>query len=394
MADAEFDSVLENANLGAEPSDDYIEGLDVLDDVVRDCMLVSKGFAGIPAPTSRHFYASVLFTALISRAVSLVNLAPHSKWSEKVIEHWDYASATGIVRTMLEARLAFYYLCTDPCPEEEWEVRWNLFTLHDCMSRRRMFEALEQDEQVQAFEEQAEELRERLLSNPFFQTLAAGQQRKYLNGQSAYLMPMEDIAERAGVEKKFFRWIYVLLSSHVHCLPMSFYRMGMGDDQRGRGLPSPAEQGYTILCHSLATSLLGATRDEVCVLFEGMERQTPIVEELIEEKIAEAVAQPDKFAIGEMVELFKSEEIRLEVKRIDEEKIEATYYHEPYGAVVLRRVEAEDSEVELSDLDPFFWSIQANGKAVSEGMLSQIVQEPHVYKIDHTERSIKFKTVQ
>ena len=124
-----------------------------------------------------------------------------------------------------------------------------------------MFHALKEDAHVEGFEKQAEELRERLRSNPFFQALTEGQQRKYLNGQSAYLMPLEDIAERAGVEKKLFRWLYVLLSSHVHSLPMSFYRIGNGEEERGRGLPSPVEENYTSLCHSLATTFLTATRD-------------------------------------------------------------------------------------------------------------------------------------
>jgi hypothetical protein len=41
-------------------------------------------------------------------------------------------------------------------------------------------------------------------------------------------MPLEDIGERVGVDKQTFRWLYVLLSSHVHGLPMSFYRIGGG----------------------------------------------------------------------------------------------------------------------------------------------------------------------
>lgn len=65
-------------------------------------MYVSKGYAGIPAPTGRHFYASVLFTVLITRGVSLLTLAPHTPWVDKKIEHWDYSSLAGIARTMIE----------------------------------------------------------------------------------------------------------------------------------------------------------------------------------------------------------------------------------------------------------------------------------------------------
>src|SRR6478609_983177 len=79
-------------NIGAEPSADYQRALSVLDNVVRECITVSKQYGGLRAATQKHFYASVLFTAILSRSVSLLMLAPHSPWASKMIEHWDYAS--------------------------------------------------------------------------------------------------------------------------------------------------------------------------------------------------------------------------------------------------------------------------------------------------------------
>ena len=61
---------------GTEPSSDYLRALEVLDDVVRECIFLSRAHEGIPSPGGRHFYASVLFTSLISRAVSLLNFSP------------------------------------------------------------------------------------------------------------------------------------------------------------------------------------------------------------------------------------------------------------------------------------------------------------------------------
>ena len=118
-------------NVPPELSIDYSEALDLLDNVVRDCIGVSRQYAGIRAPSGRHFYASVLFTSLISRGISLTILAPHSPWAHKMIEHWDYASAAIITRTMIELRSAFHYLCVDDCCEEEWQCRWNLLCLHE-----------------------------------------------------------------------------------------------------------------------------------------------------------------------------------------------------------------------------------------------------------------------
>lgn len=390
---ADFDGLLDRANFGKEPSDHYKERLDALDNIVRECMHVSHGYGGIPAPTSQHFYASVLFTVLVTKGVSLLSLAPHSPWAAKQIEHWDYATAAVIARTMLEARLAYYYLCTDPSPVEEWQCRWNLFNLHDCTSRKRLFDALGQQDQVAGFDEQADELRERLKANEFFSALPGGQQKKLLNGQTAYLMPLEDIAERAGIEKAEFRYLYVLLSSHVHSLPMSFYRMGDGHEDRGRGLPSPIEENYTSLCLSLACSLLVRTRDELHVLFKGLAKpKEPQPDpQKVEDKIEEAAAQPDGFPVGDVVEVFQSEEIRMEVKRVDVENIEIRYYHMPSNTLVLTRFDGERG-VGLTDIDPFFWTIEVDGSPPSEEMMEELGKVRYAFKVDHLKHKLAFKT--
>jgi hypothetical protein len=258
-------------NVPPPPSEDYLKALDMFDNVLRECMFVSRDYGGLPAETGKHFYASVLFTSLISRSVSLAMLAPHTPWATKMIEHWDYASAAIILRTMLELRAAFHYLCVEACSDDEWQCRWNLLNLHDCISRKRLFEArAETTSQAVKFDAEAENLRERLKSNAHFLTVA--NQKKLLNGQTPYLYPIELMLEKAGLEKETYRFFHVLFSSHVHGLPMSYFRMGEQD--RGRGMPSEVEQGYTTICLSLAATLLAATRDEDHELFKTRKQAT------------------------------------------------------------------------------------------------------------------------
>lgn len=257
----DHEEVFRTGNIGGEPSPDYLKSLDVLDNVVRDCIFVSRKYGGIQAPTSKHFYASLVFTALLTRGVSLVCLAPFSKWANKMIEHWDYASATTIVRTMLELRGAFHYLCIDDSTDDEWACRWNLLNLHDCNSRKRLLEAFgKEPDQVALLERQAEEIRDRLKQNSFFVRL--DNQKRLLNGQTAYLYPIEDMLEKAGIEKKTYRGLHILFSTHVHGLPMSYYRIG--EQERGRGIPSPVEEGYTSLCHSLGAARCWQQREMKC----------------------------------------------------------------------------------------------------------------------------------
>lgn len=258
----------------AAPSANYLETIQMLDSVVRDCSQVSRRFGGIPSPTAKHYYASVIFTAMCTRSVSLAILAPCSPWSDKVIEHWDYGSLTGIARTLLELRFAFSYLCSEEIPEAEWQCRWNVFNLHDCSSRIRMFHAFDVladtpdcTDELSGLHAQADELRSRLISNSYFLALSEKQQKKFLKGESAYLLPLEEIAVTAGFGKEQYRFFNVLLSSHIHALPMSFYRIG---EERGRGLPTQVEENYSSMCLSLACTVLTGTRDEMIEMFDPL----------------------------------------------------------------------------------------------------------------------------
>lgn len=265
------EEILAAGNPAPPLSIEYSETLNVFDNVVRDCITVSRQYSGIASPTTKHFYASVLFTSLISRGISLAILAPYSPWANKMIEHWDYASAAVITRTMIELRAAFHYLCIDECTEEEWQCRWTLLKLHDCLSRKRLFEArTETSGHSVQFELHAVELRSELQTNSHFMGLS--QQKRLLNGQTAYLFAIEDMAENAGIKKEDYRFLHVMFSSHVHGLPMSYFRMG--EQERGRGLPSPVEETYTSVCLACAADILATTRDEVRTLFDTIATDT------------------------------------------------------------------------------------------------------------------------
>lgn len=386
IADIEID-----AQLGEEPSAGYLKSVEMLDNAVRECMYVSKGYAGIKSPSSRHYYASVLFTALITRGVSLAILMPHTPWAEKVIEHWDYASAAGVVRTMLELRIAFFYLCVDPCSEDEWQTRWNIFNLHDCVSRIRLFDAADEIPAQEGLKLQADELRARLTSNTYFQSLPDGQRKKFLHGQSAYLFALEEIAERSGVEIKNFRLIYLLFSSHVHGLPMSFYRIGAGAEERGRGLPSPVEKHYTSLCLSLASKFLVSTRDELKHLFLDFRKQADLkIATLSEQGATVQTPAGNSMVVGEMKVFAETDDLQIEVVKIDDSELEIHYRHKLTGEAVLRRVESEAGNY-LTYLDLAFWNIFLNGDAVTEQQLAVIEGKSYAFQVNHKSRTLHFK---
>lgn len=399
----ELQDVIDGGAWGPEPGKNYLESLDMLDNVVRECIFVSRGYAGIAAPEGRHYYASVLFVALITRGMSLLNLAPFSPWTAKKIEHWDYASMTGVVRTMIELRAAFHYLCTDPCSQEEWYCRWNLFNLHDCVSRIRLFTAQKNDEQVAGFEVQAEELRERLRTNAFFQALDPKRHKKLLHGQTAYLFPLETLMEKAGMEVETFRMLYILFSTHVHALPMSFYRLGGDNPERGRGLPSPAEEGYSSLCLTLAATLIVASREEMHVLFEGLEQDPAYVAMQqaegadgqpageAEDGDAEAEAGAD-LKIGESASVDVSEDIRITYMRAADDEIAVAYVHRPSGETVFEGIISEAEGLQFDSFDPYYWEISVDGERTTLAAVERMIAAEFLMRIDLEGRRILFKT--
>lgn len=390
------DEIVSFSRLGGKPSDDYMCRVDMLDNVVRECMYVSRSYGGIASPSAKHYYASVLFTALVTKGVTLAQIMPFTPWVDKKIEHWDYASAAGIVRTMLELRIAFYYLCSEECDETEWECRWNIFNLHDCVSRIRMFSALENNEEVTKLSPTADEIRDRLRGNAFFDILPDKKKKTALNGQSAYLFPLEEIAEKAGVEKTQFRWLYVFLSSHVHSLPMSFYRIG---EERGRGLPTPVEENYTSICLSLASTFLVSTRDEVHSLFrdfkaradEKTERENREAQEALARLEAKTKASASNgMKVGETKVLFSSEFMRIEVTLIQENTVEVRYLDIKSGAVVLQSTESENGTF-LNHYDLYYWTFMLNGERVTNDEMGFIDGNDFAFKADAHTRTLHFK---
>lgn len=249
----------------------YEEALANYDSLVSKCTNVSTSCAGIPSPTSQHYYASLLFTKLCTTSVSLLHLVPHNRLTINLIDHWDYSSIASLTRNLVDCYLAFFYLCIDAVDEKEWDCRWNLFNLHDCLARKKLFEGINDTNEAIKFEDQAKELNKRLLSNPHFLSLSLKKQKQFLKGKTAYLLSTVEIVSKYSGNVDEFRWFYHFLSSQVHSLPMSFYRMG--EQGRGRGVYCKIESNYISLCLTYVTTYLEKACNEMERLFSGLTKE-------------------------------------------------------------------------------------------------------------------------
>ena len=221
----------------------YAETLKRFDDVVSASTALSQGSAGIPALSSRHYWASVLFTRLVGNGVSLLLLLPRNRLTQSVFENWDFVPIASLARNLSECYFAYYYLCEDNVGEEEWHCRWNIFNLHDCLQRKKLFQCLGSNpEELANFEKQADELRDRLQSNSHFKSLPLQVQKDCLKAKKLFLLSQDELLERIGFDATAFRALYILWSSHMHTFPVGFYRTGEND--RGRGIENPTEKRY------------------------------------------------------------------------------------------------------------------------------------------------------
>jgi len=233
-------------------NEQYTESLDIFDQVVSAMTALSQGSAGIPSPSSRHYWASVLFTRLTGSAVSLLLLLPRNRRSIAVFENWDFSAVASLARNICECCFSYFYLCADKMEEEEWRCRWNIFNLHDCLRRLKLFQCLgSTPEEIDRFERQADELRSRLLSNAHFNSLPKKVQQDCLKARKLYLLSQDDILERMEFDTQLFRGLYILWSSHIHNFPMGFFKTG--ENNRGRGLENPVEKDH--ICMAIAVCI-------------------------------------------------------------------------------------------------------------------------------------------
>lgn len=223
------------------------------------CIATSQSFKGIPSPTGSHYYASVLFTILCVRSKSLIQLLPQRK-----SDNWDQAGVACLLRSILDARLCFFYLGIDTVCSDEWEVRWNVMNLHDCSRRKKLFG----DDNDPRWNEQIEEIKQRLNGNAFFNKMPPKQQTRFLSGRENFIYSLEDISEKAGMNKEDFNWLYRLLSNQSHVYPLSFYRAG--DTNRGAGVYSTIELKYLKLYIDRTIKILKKSQSEMKKKFHSV----------------------------------------------------------------------------------------------------------------------------
>jgi hypothetical protein len=259
------------------------------------------------------------------------------------------------------------------------------------MHRIKLFEALGQESQLDALQKVMAELAERISTNDYFKTLDSGKQKNIKNGKVAYLKPLEEIAEQTGMTVSDFRYFHVFFSTHVHGLPMSFYRIG---EDRGRGLPTELESSYTAMCLGLTANLVIECIAEMEELFKDalkdreMEAEVAVV--CPPEPAPNLQEMAHGLAQGEVKQVYESAMIRIEAVGLSETEAALIYFEPIMGEKVLRESIAETGR-SLAFVDPVYWNIDVNNEPVTDRLLDELIQADHLFKIDLSARQLRFK---
>ncbi|MGV8856133.1 MAG: hypothetical protein ACOH2L_15980 [Devosia sp.] len=210
-------------------------------------------------------YTTKVFARLCAYAQSLVRASPRSRWTKTDADHWEFGAVAGYARAIMEGLLLFTYISKDPESPDEWSTRLLVMHLNDCTRRVQLFATLGQAEQELAHVVEAEDLKRRLLENPWFNGLSDRRQKELLSGKPLTVSSREQQVEAAGLEKDGFDALWQLFSQYAHILPLSFYRME--PNGRGTGLLNDTDIAYIGMALDASTKVMVTCTDRMVEFF-------------------------------------------------------------------------------------------------------------------------------
>lgn len=220
---------------------DYLASLNRFDAAICEAIAVSQA-ASNRFVAAHKGYATKLFTRLCAHGIAMIRAVPLSRWVQSNSENWDFSCAAPHSRAILEGYLLFSYVLETPESKEEWSAKLNVMHLNDCTRRIKLFTNFHNPDQVKSLSIQADEIRERLTKNAFFQSMPTPKQKRFMEGEYLMIDSRNERLEKLGFDQKTFNGIWDLLSQNTHILPLSFYRIEAND--RGTGLENDADRGY------------------------------------------------------------------------------------------------------------------------------------------------------
>lgn len=250
-------------------NEEYNKTLKKFERIVFSMTALSQGSANVylESTRSRQYWASVLFVRLTVYSISMLQLLPRNKLSPSTFEQWAFSPIASMTRNIFECFIVYLYLCADEVQGDEWCCRFDIFNLHDCLRRKKMFHHLGNIKEADKFKKLSLSLSNNLKTNTFFKSLDERIQNKCIKAETLYLLSQDELINKFGLNANFYRGLYILWSSHVHTFPIGFYRSG--ENMRGTGIENTSDMGQIIVALDACIKFIRIASKAHLKLFPG-----------------------------------------------------------------------------------------------------------------------------
>lgn len=207
----------------------YEEALSHLRHLIKYSHTASLSLKGKEAQNQQQYYASIIFSKIVSHAITLNRLAPMhvALPSNAPEEHWDISSICCISRTIVEASDVLSYVADESDNEKFSLLKILVWELHDKERRINMLNGIGSNApEVFEIKHSAEELRSTILSEEYSSILHPNAKGKIKAENSPdFLIPIKERCIRANVSLSYFQGAKMFLSSYVHTHPLAIHQL-------------------------------------------------------------------------------------------------------------------------------------------------------------------------
>jgi hypothetical protein len=231
-----------------------------------DAISASASTQNIPAPTGRHYWASLMHSRCCGYAISMHRLMPSTPANIKGTIY-DFAPVAALARSLFECLLVKRYLCDPTMSHEEYSMRLQLAQLHDSQRRPSIIEKIGKKVDKEWYNEQANILRESLEANPRFQDFPEKRRRDLLKGGTPQYLSQDELLAPLVEDLVNVRGFYEFLSSHVHTYPVAYMKIPE-HGARGTGRENIVDKGYLGMAADYAGNLINQSTIDMKILFD------------------------------------------------------------------------------------------------------------------------------
>ncbi|WP_158811176.1 DUF5677 domain-containing protein [Beijerinckia sp. L45] len=267
--------------LYSDPINEFLNSVDSLDNAIQASIVFSETHLGIHVDgmTLRAYHMHARACVI---AISLLKICHYTE-DQLHSQNFtlDHAAISALSRTIVETCLLVSYCAEPNIAQEETELRFLLFRVHDTHARYMLFKEMRAmpfgqqasiGQQCHDFRRGLDELRTQLDQNNIFINLSPERQKRIKAGQDMYVRGIRDVARRFG-KLDTFNYFYVYMSAFSHCSPLSFMRVTLNNISNER--PSGNQLNIATQALFVSADFLQSTNQMMQNTFDAIQGEPP-----------------------------------------------------------------------------------------------------------------------